>query len=104
MIQIRKQANRDKLSPYECGFQPLMSARVSFSLRFYLVMIMFVIFDVEVVLMIPVLFVLYGAKDMWSSISVFLFILILILGVLYERRDGSMDWSMDSKSWTGQKM
>ena len=63
IIQIRKQVNRDKLSPYECGFQPLISARVSFSLRFYLVMIMFVIFDVEVILIIPVLFVLYGAKD-----------------------------------------
>ena len=91
IIQIRKQANRDKLSPYECGFQPLISARVSFSLRFYLVMIIFVIFDVEVVLIIPVLFVLYGAKDIWRRIRVFLFILTLILGVLYERRDGSID-------------
>lgn len=62
IIIVKGQWNREKVSPYECGFEPINHARVRFSLRFYVVMVLFVIFDVEVVLIVPLLFRFYGVQ------------------------------------------
>ena len=57
------------MSPYECGFEPINHARVRFSLRFYVVIVLFVIFDVEVVLIVPLLFRFYGAQGFMGICS-----------------------------------
>lgn len=97
---VKGQWNREKVSPYECGFDPIGSARSRFSLRFYVVIILFVIFDVEVVLIVPLLFSFYGLKSLAGVSAWVLFMVVIVLGCLYERRDGSMDWVEDRKKWT----
>lgn len=91
VFMVKGQWNREKVSPYECGFDPVGPSRVRFSLRFYVVIILFVIFDVEVVLIVPLLFTFYGTKSLVGVRAWVLFMVIMVLGCLYERRDGSMD-------------
>ena len=79
------------MSPYECGFDPVSPTRVRFSLRFYVLIVLFVIFDVEVVLIVPLLFRLYGCQSLMGVCSWRLFMVLMVLGCLYERRDGSID-------------
>ena len=100
LLIVKGQWNREKVSPYECGFDPISPARVRFSLRFYVVMILFVIFDVEVVLIVPLLFTFYRLKSVIGVGAWLLFIVLMVLGCLYERRDGSIDWTEDRKKWT----
>nr|QWS05708.1 NADH dehydrogenase subunit 3 [Oedistoma iliolophus] len=89
------QANPDseKLSPYECGFDPLGSARLPFSIRFFLVAILFLLFDLEIALLLPLPWAiqLYHPTDtlMWASIL----ILILTLGLAYEWTQGGLEWA-----------
>nr|YP_010534919.1 NADH dehydrogenase subunit 3 [Modiolus modulaides]UYA96802.1 NADH dehydrogenase subunit 3 [Modiolus modulaides] len=91
-LSFKSELGRDKSSPYECGFEAISSARSSFSMRFFLLAVMFVVFDVEVVLMVPILFGVSGNIQVAGFVSLMLFVLILVLGCVYERRDGSMDW------------
>lgn len=73
---------------YECGFDPYSSTRMFFSYRFFLISILFIIFDVEISLMLPVPFVF---REMGIFIF-FFFIFILLLGLVYEYFYGSLDW------------
>ena len=91
---ISKQAiaDREKRSPFECGFDPLRSARIPFSIRFFLLAVIFLIFDVEIVLLVPGVTFLVSSTNIASIIGVFLFLLILILGLFHEWNEGSLDW------------
>jgi NADH-quinone oxidoreductase subunit A len=82
---------KDKLSSYECGFEPFDDARGKFDVRFYLVAILFIIFDLEVTFLIPWAISLksIGAFGFWSMM-VFLF--ILTIGFIYEWKKGALDW------------
>nr|YP_009681507.1 NADH dehydrogenase subunit 3 [Modiolus nipponicus]QDO71925.1 NADH dehydrogenase subunit 3 [Modiolus nipponicus] len=91
-VSMMSGMSREKGSCYECGFEPIRTARSSFSLRFFLLGVMFVVFDVEVVMMVPVFFGLSFGSSLISVLCLLSFILILAVGCLYERRDGSMDW------------
>nr|BAV25036.1 NADH dehydrogenase subunit 3 [Bathymodiolus japonicus] len=92
MLSMMGQWSREKVSPYECGFDPILSARSSFSLRFFLLGVLFLVFDVEVVMVVPLLFVLYGGAEVVGVVCLVGFLHVLTIGCLYERRDGSMDW------------
>lgn len=76
-------------SPYECGFDPYSGTRITFSYRFYLVAILFIIFDVEISLILPCPFL--GSRNIGLFIFI-CFIGILILGLIYEYYCGSLDW------------
>lgn len=80
---------RDRIRAFECGFDPCMSRRVPFSLRFFLLAIIFLIFDVEVVLLLPALFVCHGVGTAAGFVG---FVLILGGGLIYEWREGSLEW------------
>ena len=81
----------EKNSAYECGFEPFESARLKFDVRFYLVAILFVIFDLEVAFLFPwaVGFQYIGTLGFWSMM---LFLLILTIGFLYEWKKGALEW------------
>nr|AEV22058.1 NADH dehydrogenase subunit 3 [Arachnothera crassirostris] len=83
----------EKLSPYECGFDPLGSARLPFSIRFFLVAILFLLFDLEIALLLP----LPWATQLQSPITTLtlasLLILLLILGLIYEWIQGGLEWA-----------
>nr|YP_009681470.1 NADH dehydrogenase subunit 3 [Mytilisepta keenae]QDO71864.1 NADH dehydrogenase subunit 3 [Mytilisepta keenae] len=84
--------DREKSSPYECGFDGLLSARSPFSLRFFLVAVMFVVFDVEVVLFVPIVYSFWFFKSAMTMLMSSLFLLILFLGLFHEYREGSLEW------------
>nr|YP_009127055.1 NADH dehydrogenase subunit 3 [Anodonta lucida]AHJ59870.1 NADH dehydrogenase subunit 3 [Anodonta lucida] len=88
-------SGREKPSPFECGFDPIGSSRVPFSLRFFLLAVIFVVFDVEIVLLFPVVMVV-GGSWMWvmGYVALFIFLVLLLVGVVHEWREGSLEWEM----------
>ena len=91
LIAAVSRPDAEKNSAYECGFEPFESARLKFDIRFYLVAILFVIFDLEVAFLFPwaVGFQHIGSLGFWSMM---LFLLVLTIGFLYEWRKGALDW------------
>nr|QTC08129.1 NADH dehydrogenase subunit 3 [Parachauliodes buchi] len=85
--------DREKSSPFECGFDPKNSARLMFSLRFFLIAVIFLIFDVEIALLLPLIMTTYTSNiNIWLWTS-FLFILILLIGLFHEWNQGALDWA-----------
>nr|YP_010564721.1 NADH dehydrogenase subunit 3 [Volucella nitobei]UZA61111.1 NADH dehydrogenase subunit 3 [Volucella nitobei] len=85
--------DREKNSPFECGFDPMSSSRLPFSLKFFLITIIFLIFDVEIALILPMIMIInYSNLFMWSMTSI-IFILILLLGLYHEWNQGMLNWS-----------
>ncbi|MEK0081666.1 NADH-quinone oxidoreductase subunit A [Geminicoccaceae bacterium SYSU G07066] len=82
---------REKLSAYECGFEPFGDARGRFDVRFYLVAILFIIFDLEVAFLFPWAVSLgnIGLFGFWSMI---VFLAVLTVGFIYEWRKGALEW------------
>nr|QOD97217.1 NADH dehydrogenase subunit 3 [Cariama cristata] len=83
----------EKLSPYECGFDPLGSARLPFSIRFFLVAILFLLFDLEIALLLPLPWAIQLQSPTttlyWTSTILFL----LTLGLIYEWTQGGLEWA-----------
>jgi len=86
-----KDTDPEKLSPYECGFDPFSDARQSFDVKFYLVSILFIIFDLEVVYLFPWALTL-GTTGFFGLISMFIFLFVLTVGFFYEWYKGALDW------------
>nr|BCV68677.1 NADH dehydrogenase subunit 3 [Beringiana fukuharai]BCV68690.1 NADH dehydrogenase subunit 3 [Beringiana fukuharai]BCV68703.1 NADH dehydrogenase subunit 3 [Beringiana fukuharai]BCV68729.1 NADH dehydrogenase subunit 3 [Beringiana fukuharai]BCV68742.1 NADH dehydrogenase subunit 3 [Beringiana fukuharai] len=88
-------SGREKPSPFECGFDPVGSSRVPFSLRFFLLAVIFVVFDVEIVLLFPAVMVV-GSSWMWvvSYLALLTFLILLFGGVVHEWREGSLEWEV----------
>nr|UPU95832.1 NADH dehydrogenase subunit 3 [Monochroa sp.] len=85
--------DREKCAPFECGFDPKSSARIPFSLHFFLISIIFLIFDVEIALIFPMIssFMLTNFI-IWSKIS-FFFIIILLIGLYHEWNQNMLNWT-----------
>ena len=83
--------NRVKLEPYECGIEPLTDARDRYSVRYYLVAMLFVIFDVETVFMFPWAVVM-DELALFGLIEMLVFLFILVIGYMYAWRKGALDW------------
>lgn len=85
--------DREKCSPYECGFDPKGSARLPFSLRFFLIAVIFLIFDVEITLLLPIASIL-NIVNIFSWLTTrTLFLVILLIGLYYEWYQGALEWS-----------
>jgi len=83
--------NEEKNSPYECGFEPFEDSRMKFDIRYYLVAILFIIFDLEIAFLFPWAVVIdeLGTPGL---ISMGIFLLILIVGFIYEWKKGALEW------------
>jgi len=84
LIGIQGSSSREKLSPFECGFEPLSSARLFFSLRFYIIAIIFLIFDIELTLIFPVPIAIKFFQINNPLVLIRFFIIILLVGLAHE--------------------
>ena len=81
----------EKLSPYECGFEAFEDARMKFDVRYYLIAILFILFDLEIAFLFPWAVVLpdIGGFGFWSMM---VFLAILVIGFVYEWKKGALEW------------
>nr|QQK56332.1 NADH dehydrogenase subunit 3 [Coptodon zillii] len=85
--------DHEKLSPYECGFDPLGSARLPFSLRFFLVAILFLLFDLEIALLLPLPWGDQLSSPLTTFVWAFAVLVLLTLGLIYEWIQGGLEWA-----------
>nr|ACR50234.1 NADH dehydrogenase subunit 3 [Similiparma lurida] len=85
--------DHEKLSPYECGFDPLGSARLPFSMRFFLVAILFLLFDLEIALLLPLPWGDQLSSPLLTFSWAFAVLILLTLGLIYEWLQGGLEWA-----------
>ena len=85
------QKDEEKLSPYECGFEAFDDSRMKFDVRYYLVAILFIIFDLEIAFLFPWAVVL-DSIGMFGFLAMMLFLGILVIGFIYEWKKGALEW------------
>ncbi len=90
-IMAKQRPDTEKLSPYECGFAPFNDARRQFDVRFYLVAILFIIFDLEVAFLFPWA-VSLGSIGIFGFWSMVMFLAVLTIGFIYEWKKGALEW------------
>nr|QPK42080.1 NADH dehydrogenase subunit 3 [Loxilobus prominenoculus] len=93
MISKKTTHDREKLSPFECGFNPQTHSRLPFSVQFFLISVLFLVFDIEITLILPIIPIMKTSmiKYWWTTSSVF--IAILISGLYYEWNQGMLKWT-----------
>jgi len=92
IIIIKNYSDIEKRSPFECGFNLINSPRNPFSLRFFLIRIIFLIFDIEIVLFIPFIINIFYINLLNWIILIFFFLIILLWGLIHEWFLGSLNW------------
>nr|YP_010414126.1 NADH dehydrogenase subunit 3 [Notiophilus quadripunctatus]URQ84668.1 NADH deshydrogenase subunit 3 [Notiophilus quadripunctatus] len=85
--------DREKNSPFECGFDPKNSTRLPFSLQFFLIAVIFLIFDVEIALLMPLIMIMKTSNLLSWMITSFFFIFILLIGLYHEWNQGALNWA-----------
>nr|QNV12013.1 NADH dehydrogenase subunit 3 [Galba truncatula] len=85
------EGENEKLTPFECGFEPLSNMRAPFSTRFFILVVLFLIFDVEISLLFPLInLFFFSTFSMIMCLMMFLF--ILLIGIFFEWKEGALDW------------
>nr|AIW65042.1 NADH dehydrogenase subunit 3 [Notonectidae sp. MT-2014] len=93
IISKNTMMDREKMSPFECGFDPKSSARMPFSIQFFLIAVLFLIFDIEIVIILPMVITLPFSMAKTWFMTVSIFILILLLGLFHEWKNGVLEWT-----------
>nr|ADO60406.1 NADH dehydrogenase subunit 3 [Hydrochus sp. BMNH 840193] len=94
LLSKKSYSDREKSSPFECGFDPKSSARLPFSLQFFLIAVIFLIFDVEITLLIPLILIMKITNILSYSIITIFFLLILLMGLYHEWNQGALNWAI----------
>nr|WHN64151.1 NADH dehydrogenase subunit 3 [Chalcopteryx rutilans] len=92
MMSKKSIMDREKISPFECGFDPFYVARIPFSLKFFLIAVIFLIFDVEIAIIMPTMMVMTTSSLQDWSITFTIFIVVLLVGLYYEWAQGALTW------------
>nr|ASY97578.1 NADH dehydrogenase subunit 3 [Macrocheraia grandis]QFP99283.1 NADH dehydrogenase subunit 3 [Macrocheraia grandis grandis] len=92
IISKKSIMSREKMSPFECGFDPKSKARLPFSLQFFLITVLFLIFDVEIVIILPMIITLKMSNMFTWMMTMTMFMMILILGLFHEWKNGMLEW------------
>lgn len=90
-VLSKSKPNPEKLSPYECGFPHFEDARLPFDVRYYLVAILFILFDLETAFFVPWAVVLHKI-GLYGFLSMIVFLAILVVGFIYEWKKGALEW------------
>nr|DAZ91221.1 TPA_asm: ND3 [Marinogammarus marinus] len=85
-------SDREKMTPFECGFDPHKKARAPFSLRFFLVTVLFLVFDVEIALMLPLALLLSLSDPLTTLALALVMSFILVAGLIHEWNQGALTW------------
>nr|YP_003331009.1 NADH dehydrogenase subunit 3 [Adelium sp. NCS-2009]ACM45069.1 NADH dehydrogenase subunit 3 [Adelium sp. NCS-2009] len=93
LVSKKTFSDREKSSPFECGFDPKSSSRLPFSLHFFLIAIIFLIFDVEITLLFPMIISMKYSNITSYIMMMLIFILILIIGLVHEWKQGALNWT-----------
>nr|YP_010270180.1 NADH dehydrogenase subunit 3 [Potamometra tibetensis]UJY96958.1 NADH dehydrogenase subunit 3 [Potamometra tibetensis] len=93
IISKKSKNNREKMTPFECGFDPKSSARMPFSMQFFMIAIIFLIFDVEIIIILPTIKIAQMSSMTSWFMSTSTFIIILIIGLYHEWNNGILEWS-----------
>uniref|UniRef100_UPI0030FE71AE NADH dehydrogenase subunit 3 n=1 Tax=Amblyomma limbatum TaxID=591489 RepID=UPI0030FE71AE len=91
VLNYNKNYSKEKLSPFECGFDPFSLSRIPFSLKFFFIGIVFLVFDIEIVIILPFPFLLI-IKNFSLILSFIIINLIILFGLLLEWKKGMIDW------------
>nr|WP_225561961.1 NADH-quinone oxidoreductase subunit A [Rhodanobacter sp. DHB23] len=91
MLAGKHRPDADKLSPYECGFEAFEDARARFDVRYYLLAILFIIFDLEIAFLFPWA-VVFKQIGIVALIEMALFLLLLVIGFAYVWKKGALEW------------
>ena len=90
-LSARSRADAQKLSPYECGFEAFEDSRMKFDVRYYLVAILFILFDLEIAFLFPWAVVLQSI-GVFGLVAMGIFLTILVVGFIYEWKKGALEW------------
>nr|UPL65900.1 NADH dehydrogenase subunit 3 [Lasiolabops cosmopolites] len=93
LISNKSQISREKMSPFECGFDPKSSTRMPMSSQFFLIAVLFLIFDIEIVIILPMIVTLKTSNMTSWFITSLTFIFILMIGLYHEWKNGILEWS-----------
>nr|YP_009048685.1 NADH dehydrogenase subunit 3 [Byasa alcinous]AHZ89280.1 NADH dehydrogenase subunit 3 [Byasa alcinous] len=93
MLSKKSFMDREKNSPFECGFDPKSSARIPFSLHFFLITVIFLIFDVEIALIFPLIYSFYLVNFLTMMKISFFFLIILLTGLYHEWNQNMLNWT-----------
>ena len=91
LVLAPRRPDKEKLSAYECGFEPFEDTRMKFDVRYYLVAILFIIFDLEIAFLFPWAVVLEEI-GLFGYLAMVLFLGILVVGFIYEWKKGALEW------------
>nr|QWZ47661.1 NADH dehydrogenase subunit 3 [Metidiocerus impressifrons] len=93
MISSSSIMDMEKLTPFECGFNPMSNKRLPFSIHFFLIAVIFLIFDIEIIIILPMIITMkYTMFKYWIMTSL-LFIIVLLLGLYHEWYNGMLKWT-----------
>nr|YP_010839094.1 NADH dehydrogenase subunit 3 [Pachycondyla annamita]WGF22859.1 NADH dehydrogenase subunit 3 [Pachycondyla annamita] len=90
-ISKKMMKNREKNSVFECGFDPMSNTRIPFSIQFFLISLMFLIFDIEISLLIPLIFSML-IFNIYMMYSMYLFMIILLVSLYFEYSENMLEW------------
>lgn len=94
LINIKIKFNFNKSAPFECGFDPFNKSRIPFSLNFYLIAIIFLIFDIEISIILPIILNLKISNIIYFNIIFSIFFIFIIFTIFYEWKFGSLNWKI----------
>nr|YP_009485344.1 NADH dehydrogenase subunit 3 [Dinorhynchus dybowskyi]AVA07533.1 NADH dehydrogenase subunit 3 [Dinorhynchus dybowskyi] len=93
LISKTSKKDREKMSPFECGFDPKSSARMPFSIQFFLIAVLFLIFDIEIAIILPVIITMKWSMTKTWILTIMVFITVLIMGLYHEWNYGVLEWA-----------
>nr|ANE20368.1 NADH dehydrogenase subunit 3 [Aphis glycines] len=94
LINMKMKFNYNKSAPFECGFDPFNKSRIPFSLNFYLIAIIFLIFDIEISIILPMILNFKISNMLYFNLMFMIFFMFMIMTIFYEWKFGSLNWKI----------